>query len=134
MNALLPPNLLPIPEIEIDSTVFLFALGLAVATGLLFGLAPAWHAARADLNEVLKQATRSSTGATAAAQERPRRRGACARDDPPCGRWTARRRACCDSSTSRSASVPIDCLTFQLSLPQTRYADARGAAFYHDLR
>ena len=36
---------------------------LTMATGLLFGIAPAWHGAKADLNEVLKQATRASSGA-----------------------------------------------------------------------
>ena len=36
---------------------------LTIATGLLFGIAPAWHAAGTDLNEVLKQSTRASSGA-----------------------------------------------------------------------
>ena len=48
----LPPNLLPVPDIRVDSTVLLFALGATVATGILFGLAPAWHASRTDLNDV----------------------------------------------------------------------------------
>ena len=56
IDAIMPPNLLPVPDIHVDSTVLLFALGGDVATGLLFGLAPAWHASKADLNDVLKQA------------------------------------------------------------------------------
>ncbi len=36
-----------------DLTVLLFNLGVATACGLLFGLAPAWQAARADLNRGL---------------------------------------------------------------------------------
>ena len=35
---------------------------VTLATGLLFGMAPAWFAAKADLNTVLKQGGRSSTG------------------------------------------------------------------------
>jgi putative ABC transport system permease protein len=47
---------LPIPatDIRIDLTVLLFALGVSVATGILFGLAPAWQASRANLNDMLR--------------------------------------------------------------------------------
>ena len=62
MNRSLPPGLLPVPAVAIDSSVLLFALAVTLATGLLFGFAPAWHAARADLNTVLKQGSRSSVG------------------------------------------------------------------------
>jgi len=60
INRSLPPNLLPIPTIPIDTTVLLFAAVTTLVTGILFGLAPSWRAARADLNAVLKQAGRSS--------------------------------------------------------------------------
>src|SRR5579871_2495554 len=62
MDRFLPPGLLPVPEIGVDSTVLIFALSITLGTGLLFGLAPAWHAAKTDLNTVLKQAGRSSVG------------------------------------------------------------------------
>jgi putative ABC transport system permease protein len=58
----LPQGLLPPTELGVDSSVLFFALGITLATGLLFGLAPAWHAARTDLNTVLKQGSRSSIG------------------------------------------------------------------------
>ena len=61
-NRWLPQGLLPVPEVAIDAPVLLFALAVTLATGLLFGLAPAWHAARVDLNTVLKQGGRSSVG------------------------------------------------------------------------
>ena len=61
-NRSLPPGLLPVPEVGVDAFVLFFALGITLATGLLFGLAPAWHAARTDLNTVLKQGSRSSIG------------------------------------------------------------------------
>ena len=61
-NRALPPGLLPVPEVTMDSSVLFFALLLTLATGLLFGLAPAWHAARTDLNTVLKTGSRSAIG------------------------------------------------------------------------
>ena len=62
VNRSLPPGLLPVSEVTVDSSVLLFAFAVTLLTGLLFGLAPAWHAARADLNSVLKQGSRSSIG------------------------------------------------------------------------
>jgi putative ABC transport system permease protein len=49
-------------EVAIDGGVLLFAALLSVGTGLLFGLTPALHAARVDLNETLKDSTRTGTG------------------------------------------------------------------------
>jgi len=51
-----------VADIAIDRTVLAFALAMSVATGLLFGLAPAWQASRAGVGAVLKDAGRSSTG------------------------------------------------------------------------
>jgi putative ABC transport system permease protein len=59
--ALAPTNLPRSAEIRLDSGVLLFSLGLSIATGLLFGIAPAWLAARTDVSEALKQGTRGST-------------------------------------------------------------------------
>jgi putative ABC transport system permease protein len=64
LNALLalaPTSLPRITEIHLDPWVLLFSLALSIVTGLLFGIAPAWLAARADVNEALKQGTRGST-------------------------------------------------------------------------
>lgn len=60
INHTLPPNALPIPAIEMDATVLWFALALTLFTGLLFGIAPAWRAARVDLNRVLQHGGRGS--------------------------------------------------------------------------
>ncbi|MEY2561366.1 MAG: hypothetical protein QOG51_1781, partial [Verrucomicrobiota bacterium] len=59
--ALAPTSLPRVTEIHLDSGVLIFSLALSILTGLLFGIAPAWLAARADVNEALKQGSRGST-------------------------------------------------------------------------
>ncbi len=48
-------------SLKLDSGILAFSLGLSVATGVVFGLAPAWLTARVDLNESLKQNTRGGS-------------------------------------------------------------------------
>ncbi|HEV7475787.1 MAG TPA: ABC transporter permease [Pyrinomonadaceae bacterium] len=57
-----PSNLPRIAEIGLDKRVLLFSLGLTTLTGLFFGLAPALHASRTDLNTTLKDGMRESSG------------------------------------------------------------------------
>lgn len=48
-------------RIGLDGQVLGFALGATVLTGLLFGLLPAWRAARPDVNEHLKEGGRGGS-------------------------------------------------------------------------
>jgi putative ABC transport system permease protein len=48
--------------IRLDATVFLFAAVVSLATGVLFGLAPAFKAVRADVQEALKESGRGIAG------------------------------------------------------------------------
>ena len=63
----LGPNNIPrLSEIGIDFRVLVFTFGVAVLTGILFGLAPALRISRIDLNEVLKEGGRRAvSGRTA---------------------------------------------------------------------
>jgi putative ABC transport system permease protein len=69
LQAMLQPDagaqrarLLQWSQTSIDSTVLLFTLGLAIATGILFGLAPAFAFQRgSDVNIALKEGARGST-------------------------------------------------------------------------
>jgi putative ABC transport system permease protein len=56
--AISPANSPRVQEIGIDWRVFLFALGVTILAGLLFGLVPALHTSRPDLNETLKESGR----------------------------------------------------------------------------
>ena len=58
----LPEGTLPIPDVAVDSNVLWFGFALTIATGLLFGLAPAWRIATAKTNDTLKEGGRGSTG------------------------------------------------------------------------
>lgn len=66
------PAAVPMPrltEVGVNGSVLLFTLAVALATGILFGLVPALHAARVRLNDVMKEGrsramVRSGTGPT----------------------------------------------------------------------
>jgi putative ABC transport system permease protein len=49
-------------HIPVDTRVLGFAIAISVASSVVFGLLPAVRASRADLNEVLKEGTRGSSG------------------------------------------------------------------------
>ncbi|HXX23720.1 MAG TPA: ABC transporter permease [Terriglobia bacterium] len=60
--SLSPPDYFPrASEINISPGVLAFTLGLTILTGVLFGLFPALRGFRSDLNESLKEGTRSLT-------------------------------------------------------------------------
>ncbi|HWA25396.1 MAG TPA: ABC transporter permease [Lacunisphaera sp.] len=59
--AVAPAGIPRLAEAQLDGRILGFTLLLSLATGLLFGLAPAMHAARADLNTGLKDAGRGAS-------------------------------------------------------------------------
>jgi putative ABC transport system permease protein len=59
--AVSPANSPRFGEIKPDARVFLFTLAVTLVTGLIFGLAPAFQASQADLNETLKEGGRSGS-------------------------------------------------------------------------
>ena len=54
-------DLIPL-DVHLDSRVLMFTLSAAVLTGILFGLVPAFRAARLDLNPILKGTSRGIAG------------------------------------------------------------------------
>ncbi|MGH7669595.1 MAG: ABC transporter permease [Gemmatimonadaceae bacterium] len=58
------PSALPrASDVQIDGRVLAFTIVVSVATGVVFGLAPALTTSRVDLNEVLKQSGRGGSAA-----------------------------------------------------------------------
>jgi putative ABC transport system permease protein len=55
-------NLPRAEEIRVDGTVMLFTLGVSLLAGLLFGLAPALHVATPNVQSTLKEGGRGSAG------------------------------------------------------------------------
>jgi len=68
--SLLPETLPRLNEIELNWPVVGFALGLAVLTGLLCGLVPAFTAVRTSMNEALKEGGRTGSSGAGNAQLR----------------------------------------------------------------
>ena len=58
LRAIHPGNIPRLDEIGLDGGVLAFTLGIAIVTGILFGLAPAFRAANVDLNTALKSGGR----------------------------------------------------------------------------
>ncbi|HTG84797.1 MAG TPA: ABC transporter permease [Gemmatimonadales bacterium] len=61
--ALSPPELPRLAAVRLDRWVLGFTLLVAIATAVLFGLAPAWRASRLDLQTALRRNAGTTTGA-----------------------------------------------------------------------
>ncbi|HTP69826.1 MAG TPA: ABC transporter permease [Dongiaceae bacterium] len=63
--AVLPRNQMGIPyeaNPHLNLPVLLFTLGASIFAGIFFGCAPAWHASRQNVSDMLKEGGRSSAG------------------------------------------------------------------------
>lgn len=57
------PDMFPmLQHMSVDLPVLAFTCAISIATGLLFGLVPAWRSSRTDLNTTLKEAAGRSEG------------------------------------------------------------------------
>lgn len=133
INHALPPNTLPVPEVQVDPTVLWFAAGLTVVTGLVFGLVPAWRASRIDLNGALKQVGRGSSIG------RGRLRNALAAVELALATILLVAAGLLTQTLARLESVhlgfqPERLLTFQLAPPVQKYAlNAQAPQLYREL-
>jgi len=133
LESTLPPNLLPVPDIGVDPNVVAFATGVTLLTGVVFGLAPAWHAAKTDVNTALKEAGRSATGGV-----RPLFRKGLAAAELALATVLLVGAALLVRSLVALQHMPLGfnpdgVVTLQVSLPQTRYPMPRRIAFYREL-
>ena len=120
-------------EIGLDLRVLLFSASIAVLTGLLFGLAPAFHARRVDLQGTLKEAGRAITSS------RARLRQGLVVAEVALTFVLLIGAGLLLVSFSRLLRVNPGfsverVLTFQINLPERKYAnDAQQIRFYQDL-
>ena len=61
LGAMQPEGMLPVGNIDVNASVLLFALGVSIASGLLFGIGPALWAGRRAPAEVLKEGGRGAS-------------------------------------------------------------------------
>ena len=133
LESALPPNVLPVTDIGVDRTVALVAATITVVTGIAFGLAPAWHVVRTDVNGTLKDAGRSAVGGV-----RPLLRKSLAAAELALATVLLVGAALLVRSVFELQRVPLGfdpshVISFQLSLPTTRYTPVQRTAFFRDL-
>ena len=68
--SLLPPDAVATLEFELQARVMVFAAIVSLATGLVFGLFPAWHSTKPDLVSAIKAQAGQPSGARGAARFR----------------------------------------------------------------
>jgi putative ABC transport system permease protein len=125
-------NLPRADEIGIDGMVMLFTLGVSLLAGVLFGLAPAIHTATPDLHGALKEGGR---GTTADRGSHALRRSLVV-TEVALALTLLTGAGLLLKSFARLQQVdpgfdPANLLTFNLALPQTRYAsDTAQTAFF----
>ena len=123
-------------QFTVDGRVLAFTLAVALVTSVLFGLAPAWGAARTNLYETLKENARSATGGYA----RPHLRTALVVAEVALAVVLLSGAGLMIVSFLRLQQVnpgfnPARVVVFDLSLPPEKYADAnQRAALYRNLR
>ncbi len=131
LEALGPIDLVRVESIGIDGTVLLYTFAIAVATGLIFGFAPALHSSRTDLQNSLKDGTRTVSDHR--------------------GHWIRKGLVVAEIALALTLLVgagllirsfarlqqvdpgfdPTHLLTFNISLPEAKYkTDAERIAFY----
>jgi putative ABC transport system permease protein len=57
-----PKDLVSFQSVSLNITVLLWTLGVSILTGIIFGLAPALHISRLNLNDSLKEGGKSESG------------------------------------------------------------------------
>ena len=134
-----PGNIPRLDEIGINGTVLAFTFGLALATGVLFGLAPAWRAIKLDPNSSLKGGGRSGQADGGLYLRRHRLRGLLIVSELAISLVLLIGAGLLIRSFIRLQSVPPGftadhVLTMQILANDTKYHDEKVlAAFYRDI-
>ncbi|HLX43497.1 MAG TPA: ABC transporter permease [Bryobacteraceae bacterium] len=126
---------LPMGQISMDFRILAFAILISLASGMLFGLAPALQISRTDVNTGLREESRGSFGNRG--RNRARSALVVAQVALSMVLLIASGLLIRSFLRLRNASPgfdPSNLLTMQINLPPARYADAaRSIAFYRDV-
>jgi putative ABC transport system permease protein len=133
LRLILPGNFPRSAEIQIDGSVLVFTLLASIATGLIFGLAPAFQASRSHITESLKEGERGAEGFG-----RNRLRSFLVVTEVALALILLIGTGLMLRSFVRLQEVdpgftPDHLLTMEISLPEARYADPQKAAFFTQL-
>jgi putative ABC transport system permease protein len=132
LMALHPAGVPRVGDVHVDLGVFAFTVVLAIATGVLFGLAPAIELSRPDLQRSIRDGGR--TGTVGRGQQRFRDSLAVAQMAFCVILLIAATLLVRSFANLQRVDLGFDtrsALTFRLTLPQTRYPDSRRViAFY----
>ena len=134
LTSLQPDGIPRLEAVQVDGTVIAFTLGVAVLTGLIFGLIPALHATR-GMSHSLKESGRGAVTSRAGA----RLRGTLVVIEMALAVMLLAGAGLLLRSFVRLQAVdpgfrPDRTLSFELTLPDSRYqADAKRVAFFDQL-
>jgi putative ABC transport system permease protein len=122
-------------QVGIDWRVLGFTLGVSIVTGVIFGLAPAFHSSKTDLVESLKDGGRG----TSEGARRSRMRSILAVGELAVAVVLLVVAGLLIKSLWRLQNVnsglqPENVMTFNVALPETRYKTDRQAPFFSDLK
>ncbi|HEU5453971.1 MAG TPA: ABC transporter permease [Terriglobales bacterium] len=127
-----PKNIPRLDQVSLDGTVMLFAVVSTIATAFLFGLIPAWKAARAELVNSLRQ-----SGVGTGSHDSTRMRAALVTAELALSLMLLTGAGLLVRSFARLAGTDpgfdaANVMTFDLSLPGTRYRDSGSVARLQD--
>jgi predicted permease len=133
LRTILPSNFPRAGEIHLDVTALIFTALASLATGIVFGLAPAFQASRVGVDRSLKEGERGAEGFS-----RSRLRGALVVTELALALILLTGTGLLLRSLARLLAVdpgfkPDHVLTLEISLPQARYPGRQKAAFFAQL-
>jgi predicted permease len=133
LKIILPANFPRTADVHLDGPAFIFTTIAALATGLVFGLAPAFQSSKTQLTHSLKEGERGAASST-----RNRMRGALVISEIALAVILLIGTGLLLRSFSRLQAVdpgfkPDHVLTLEISLPDARYPNPQKAAFFSQL-
>jgi predicted permease len=131
---ILPASLPRVHQIALNGPVLAFAIGVAIATGLLFGVLPAWRASRQDPANALGESSRSGL----ASRRHYRLQSILVVTQTAIGLVLLVGAGLLIRSFDRTLKAdpgfsPKQMLTFRISMPSKRYFDEQQTRFFQAL-